>query len=89
VDPYTHINQLLPFALAALLLSCPSSMKQATKTNNIMKGREQYEWAKVYLLLLDFKEIENELRNLPSTQIQLQLEQEASVLGCTFLMTRK
>lgn len=54
-----------------------------------MKGREQYEWAKVYLLLLDFKEIENELRNLPSTQIQLQLEQEASVLGCTFLMTRK
>lgn len=56
-----------------------------------MKETEQYEVTPVYLHLLVFNEMENGLKNLHSTQIQLQLEQEASRLGCrkTLLMRRK
>ena len=45
----------------------------------------------VYLHLLAINEIKNRLKNLHSTQIQLQLEQEASSLGCrsTLLVRRK
>jgi len=52
---------------------------------------EQYEVTSVYLHLLAFNEIENRLKNLHSTQIQLQLEHETSSLGFrrTLLMRRK